>query len=420
MARNRALKNDPCGARLYGPTDRFDRYRVTWPDPVTGKTCAVTHHDIESADAAYDQAVAYLMAAGSPAGAKRDGRRRTVMTVDDLFAEVVKRWKEEENSPAYIEGREGVYRNWVQPVCGDVPVSVWGASNQHCRAVLAAAREAGRKETTVQNIGALMRKMVTEAHDSAVLAETKNPMRRLRYASKSGLKNGGAKYVPPKERPSGEMVDGLSDEFDKQGARDGRWWLYLLVRIAAFGGLRTGELLALRPEDVIFDGEDLSVMVERTWSFTKKKGYFLKAPKNDLSRHVLLPGSIAEDLMRRVEEVTREQGADGLLFPGPKGPTEVFTHAELRRLFERCARNAGWECAPDRRSKKGKLVRGCPVVPWRNLRHHAATWMFETASFEWVDVSRALGHASVAFTLNRYVRSGVDAEKRNALHLRGL
>ncbi len=43
------------------------------------------------------------------------------------------------------------------------------------------------------------------------------------------------------------------------------------------------------------------------------------------------------------------------------------------------------------------------MVPYMNLRHHAATWMNEKG-VEWDAVSRELGHATVGFTHARYVR----------------
>lgn len=414
MARKPALKKDPCGARLRGPTDSFDRYRVTWPDPVTGKISTVTHHDLESADAAYEQAVAYVTAAGSPAGAKRDGRRRTEVTVDDLFEMVLERWKLKGRAYSYTNSRKGVYTTWVQPVCGHLTVREWGSTDEYCLRVMASARKAGRAPATLQNIGALMRFIVSVAHKRKVLDTSWDPMDDVVYVSRSLSDKESTTYVPPTARPETVMVRNLADEFGNQGATDGRGWLDLMPKIGGFGGLRTGELLALWPEDVFYDGRVLTVGVNRAWTDAEDGGYELGPPKGKRRRTVRLPRSLAEDLTRRAAEVAKAHGPQALLFPGPKGPTEPFTQDELRRLFEKCARRAGWECTPDRRDKNGKLVKGHPVIPWRNLRHHAATWMNEELGLPWILVSRTLGHATLSFTLDRYVRPGADSDELQA------
>jgi hypothetical protein len=47
-------------------------------------------------------------------------------------------------------------------------------------------------------------------------------------------------------------------------------------------------------------------------------------------------------------------------------------------------------------------------------------WMSTVAGLEWVDISRYLGHHSVAFTLSRYLRPADGADKRNRKRLEGL
>jgi integrase len=124
--------------------------------------------------------------------------------------------------------------------------------------------------------------------------------------------------------------------------------------------------------------------------------------------------------MERAKEVTERHGPNALLFPGPKGPTQPWTESEFRNVFLKAATHAGWEMVgpfvrSDRRACPGKAA-----IPYRNLRHHAAVWMREVARFDWADVSRALGHASVAFTHARYVRPGADADERNRRSLDSL
>ena len=191
--------------------------------------------------------------------------------------------------------------------------------------------------------------------------------------------------VPPSERPTTAMVDDLADAFDAKGGEDGRPWLGQMPRVAGYVGPRLGELTSLRPVDV--DEERQGVMVATAWTFSVADGAEQKTPKNGRRRFVLLPMSLFLEVLARAKQVEAEHGPYALLYPGPKGPLEPFTEGELRRVFEPAARAAGWECHPDTVSPKGKRQKGRPVIPWRNLRHHAATWLHEVAGFEWVDVS---------------------------------
>jgi len=408
--RSRPLARHDCGVALYAPTPKVASYRVVWTDPFSGKRPNRRYPTREMADEAFESTVAYVKAARAkvgPAPVTRGGPP----TIDDLFAAVERRWAQKGVTTRYIEKRQGIYRTWVKPTLGTMAVHEWGSTDEHCIAVLASAKAAGRAPATIQNIGALLRLMVTVAHKAGLLPRTMQPMDDVDYVAARAADDEAAVYVPPSERPSTEMVDALSDAFDARGQKDGRKWLGQMPRVAGYTGPRLGELTSLRPVDV--DEERQGVMVATAWTFSVADGAEQKAPKNGRRRFVLLPRSLFVEVLARAKEIETDHGPYALLYPGPKGPFEPFTEAELRRVFEPAARAAGWECHPDTVSPKGKRQKGRPVIPWRNLRQHAATWLHEVAGFEWVDVSRTLGHASVAFTQARYVRPASDAEARN-------
>lgn len=270
--RVRPVARHDCGVALYAPTTKVKSHRVVWTDPFSGQRSNRRYATRELADEAFEATVAYVKAARAKVGPVKVTRGGPP-TVDDLFAAVEQRWKQKNVTARYIEKRRGIYLTWIQPLVGSMAVHEWGSTDQHCLAVLAAARVRGCSPSTVQNIGSLLRLMVTVAHKSGLLPRTMQPM----------------------------------DDVDYVAAR----------------------------------------------------------------------------------------GAD-----------------------DEAA--AGWACHPDSVSPKGKTQKGRPVIPWRNLRHHAATWLHEVAGFEWVDVSRTLGHASVAFTQARYVRPSSDAEIRNRAALADL
>ena len=416
MARTRPLLHHDLGVDLYAPTETFASFRLVWRDPFTGKRPNRRYADRATAEAAYEQTVAYVRGAASVG--TTGGRRSGPPTVDDLFAAVQERWRLKGRKDRYMEKRAGTYRTWIAPTCGSLTVLDWGSTDEHCLRVLAAARKAGRADATVQNIGALLRLLVSTAWARKMLPTTTDPMRGVEYVAGRKADDEAAVYVPPSARPTTEMVRALAEAFDARGAEDGRSWLGLMVRVAAFGGLRLGELTALRVSS--YDAERNALVVSEAWGHSKAAGAKRQTPKNGRRRTVLLPGSVADAMAKRVAEVEADQGTDGLLFPGPKGATHPFTEGELRRVFERAARAAGWACEPDGRTPKGQVRKGRPVIPWRNLRHHAAVWLHETAGYDWADVSRNLGHHSVAFTQARYVRPSADAEERNLKAMKSL
>lgn len=420
MTKSRPILHHDAGISLYAPTPTYGRFRLVWSDPLTGTRPNRSYHDRVSAEAAFEQTVEYVKGALTVAPSGSATTKRAAATVDVLFAEVEKRWQQKDRNARYMEKRAGLYRTWVKPTCGHLSVLDWGSSDERCLAVLAAARAAGRSPATIQSIGALLRLMVTTAHARKLLPKTLDPMDGVEYVAGRVADDEAANYVPPSDRPTTEMVGALTAEFVRRGDKDGRWWLGLMVQVAAFGGLRLGELTALRASDIETDGEYVAATVKWAWSYSKAGGFERKPPKNGRRRRVLLPSSLRASLLARAAEVVKTTGPNGLMFPGPKGPKDVFTEGKLRRVFERCARDAGWECAPDGRTPKGQVTRGRPLIPWMNLRHHAATWLHDVAEFDWADVSRTLGHASVSFTQARYVRPGADAERRNVARLASL
>jgi integrase len=416
MTKTRPILHHDGGVSLYAPTPTFASYRLVWRDPFTGGRPNRRFGDRASAEAAFEQAVAYVRGAASVT--QKKGRRSGPPTVDELFTAVEERWRLKGRKARYIEKRQGVYRTWIRPTCGSLTVLDWGSTDEHCLRVIAAARNAGRADATIQNIGALLRLLVSTAWARKMLPGTTDPMRGVEYVAGRSADDEAAVYVPPTARPTTTMVQSLTTAFDERGAADGRAWLGLMVPVAAFGGLRLGELTALRVSS--YDAEKNALVVSEAWGYSVASGAKRQTPKNGRRRTVHLPWSISEAMRKRVAEVEADQGDDGLLFPGPKGATHPFTEGELRRVFERCARSAGWACEADGRTPKGQVRKGRPVIPWRNLRHHAAVWLHETAGYDWADVSRTLGHHSVAFTQARYVRPSVEAEQRNLTAMRSL
>lgn len=163
--------------------------------------------------------------------------------------------------------------------------------------------------------------------------------------------------------------------------------LYAPILLAVTTGLRRGELLGLRWQDVNLDGAQLAICqaLEQT-----KAGLAFKQPKTQRSRRtVALPQLAVEALRRHKAQQAAERLAIG---PAYQDNGLVFARFD----------GTPWE--PDAFSSAfAAQVRrsGLPHVRFHDMRHSHASQLLRQGVNAKV-VSERLGHASVGFTLDVY------------------
>lgn len=160
-----------------------------------------------------------------------------------------------------------------------------------------------------------------------------------------------------------------------------------LVYLAAYGGLRFGEVAGLRRSRVdLLRGR---IIVAETLVEANGRLVFGPPKTKRSGRTVPLPRRIVTELEGHLHE--HVLAADALVFTGPKG-------APLRRAgFRRC----WWQPATAKVGLKG--------LKFHELRHtFVAVWV--AAGADPKDISVRAGHSSVAFTLDRYGHLYQDAE----------
>ena len=158
-----------------------------------------------------------------------------------------------------------------------------------------------------------------------------------------------------------------------------------LVVLSATTGLRQGEALALRWEDVDLESGVLSV--RHTLNVRTQE---LAVTKTDGSRRAVhLPAvtltALREQRRRQLEDRLRAGHRwhdDGFVFA-----SKIGTALEARNVV--------------RRYHAIREQAGLPNLPWHHLRHFAATSLLEAGEDLFV-VSRVLGHTSVATTASFY------------------
>jgi len=161
-----------------------------------------------------------------------------------------------------------------------------------------------------------------------------------------------------------------------------------LFTLAMVTGMRCGELLALRWQDI--DLANCSLQVKRTVNYMKGYGHVESEPKTVKSRRqIRLPLFVVEVLLRhrtRQEEQRRESANAwidrDLVFTTVEGNYIALT--TLRRAFNSVLKQAG-----------------LPHMRFHDLRHSAATILLSRGTHPKV-VQEILGHSQIAMTLDVY------------------
>lgn len=153
----------------------------------------------------------------------------------------------------------------------------------------------------------------------------------------------------------------------------------LLVRFAAFTGLRAGEIAALRIGRV----NPLHRWVEVAQSVEEIHGELVYGPpKTYARRRVELPPGLAAELSEHL--ATRPADGDAFVFTAPDGGP--LRHSNFYgRHFKPAVRRAGLD----------------PRTRFHDLRHTAAALMIAEGAHLLV-VKERLGHSTIAVTADRY------------------
>lgn len=123
------------------------------------------------------------------------------------------------------------------------------------------------------------------------------------------IKGAGTEPKPETDIPTVAEVHKLADCLDER--------LRCMVLLAAFMGLRKGELLGLRRGDVDLDTKVLTVREQRQSAWSGKQ--LVGPPKTDAGcRSIAIPSALIDELEHHLDRYT-QSGDDGYFFTGVKG-----------------------------------------------------------------------------------------------------
>ena len=294
-------------------------------------------------------------------------------------------WLEEEHKHNIAHSTYKRYRallvHHIEPVIGDLELQK--ATPSDISKVISSMREAGQSPRSQQQARALLSVGLGEAENKGYIAL--NPVKKVRIPTNRG------REIEPLAI---EEVKRLLETYEGT-------YMSARLHIALLAGLRQGEALGLRWQDIDFDLATLEVrnQVQRIDGRLQLTGL-----KTDRSRRfIALTGGSLESLRQHqqiVESMKKVCGdswqENDLVFPHIDG---TFHPAILDyNSWKRCLRLCG--------IKQRRL---------HDARHTAATLMYAQGVGIEV-ISRALGHSSSAITSKLYVHSAIQPQ-RAAAHL---
>jgi integrase len=265
------------------------------------------------------------------------------------------------------ERYEQIARVHIKPALGRLKLKA--LTPTHVRSLYREKLDAGLAPRTVQYIHTTLHKALKDAVADGLIPRNVTE---------------GIKAPQPKKKEVNALSVDQARTFLSAVRGDRFEALYV---VAVHCGLREGELLGLRWEDIDLEAKTLAV--RRTLSETKI-GHIFEATKNAKGRNVRLTNSAVEALKRHRAVQNEERlrlGAlwqdQGLVFPSQKGTTMTAKNLTARS-FKPILRRAG-----------------LPNIRLHDLRHTCATLLLSKGVHPKL-VQELLGHATISITLDTY------------------
>jgi integrase len=300
-----------------------------------------------------------------------------------LVGEYLSRWLDAAAAslkPSTYRRYSDTIRLHVVPLIGEIRLAKLSPLN--VQRLYADRLATGLSPTTVSNLHAMLHR----AFDQAV---------RWGLASRNvtDMLDAPRRATPETRTWNAEQVAAVLVEAEKTD-------LAALWRLALLTGMRRGEILGLKWEDVDLDRGGVSV--RRTLSRGKGGTWELGTPKTAAGRRsIALPPSVVAALKRhRIHQLERRVE----LGPLWKDLGFVFTNTTGGPLAVNVL---------DGRFRSLIKAAGVPRIRFHDLRHTCATLMLANGEHPKV-VAERLGHSDVGITLNRYSHVSPDMQRAAA------
>ena len=306
-----------------------------------------------------------------------------------MVGEYLDRWLTDSVKDTVRQGTyeryESIVRVHIKPAIGRVKLKV--LTPAHARALYRQKLNSGLSPRTVNYIHVTLHKALKQAVSDGLIQRNAAQVKAPR-PEKPEIK-------PLSQEQARKLIAAAYEIEDRYAA------LYV---VALHTGLREGELLGLRWEDLELDTATPTLQVRRTLSQTRT-GHKFELPKSGKGRSIKLSKKATDALRRhraKQAETKLRLGSlwqdNGLVFPTTTGTTMSGTNL-LGRHFKPLL-------------KRAEL----PAIRLHDLRHTCATILFMAGKHPKF-VQEMFGHANISITLDTYshVIEGMDGGLAEAM-----
>ena len=230
--------------------------------------------------------------------------------------------------------------------------------------------KSGKSQSMLDKMSLCLNGIFESAMENDLCA--KNPARNVHPVSKSS------------KRPKTALTDAQITELEEYAQQEGRWDVILLLET----GMRRGELLGLRREDIDWDAQ--SYTVNRSVADRKGGGTEIRPPKWGSCR----TNPLSEKAFWILQRIAQ---SPGYLFPGTDGePQSPNTWSQGLARFMKHAREA---------------YPSIPAVTAHELRHTYGTAL-RRKGVDIYTIQKIMGHRDITVTAEIYVHNELDVLRK--------
>lgn len=235
-------------------------------------------------------------------------------------------------------------------------------------------------QRTIKHHYNMLRMILNYAETQEILE--KNPIRKV--------------PVPKLERHKVDALDETDAKIFMEAIKKLSFDYQCIIMILLTAGLRRGECIGLKWQDIDFD--DNTISIERAAIYTKKTGTVVAEPKTVNSVRIIPMMVGVADMLTKLKELRKKE------YPNVK-IDETFLFCTEGNPFQPRDPNG-----VTRRLNAFVKKNNLPDVSPHDLRHSCATLLLDCGA-DIKSVQEILGHANASTTLNFYVRSDLKHMK---------